>query len=217
MKMYELEFSQKEQNHGTVYTFFFLPLEDVEYFGGQWVHLMVGEGREMVRHMSFASSPHEKFISFTADVKSGSPFKKQLMSLTKGQKSFLFKIRTSFEEAEYAEKGIVCVVGGVGAAPARSVLVDAAHRSIAKNSALIQVSRDHYIYEQELSSLPFKQVRISSDFLREELTRQVSDSPRALFYLAGSEGFIEASRSHLERAGLETEQIRSDVFTGYQE
>jgi hypothetical protein len=82
---------------------------------------------------------------------------------------------------------------------------------------LVHVSRDAFLYEEELQALPFEQQRVGRNEVPAVLTSAVEKYPTALYFIAGSEAFVEEMSNFLVTAKIHPACIVKDEFTGLTE
>ncbi len=225
-------FEYASPGHGDVWSFNFEPLSE-RFVPGQYVHFKLEDPDldKPVRHISFASAPSDPQLSFCFHLRPESPFKQALARLEPGQRVSLFKFKGAFTlpaaDTDEARRPVVLVAGGIGIAPFRSMLRElrigeaarpAAHRAGDWEAlSLLHVSRDGFLYRDELGALPLRQQTSGREGFGPALEALARQQPDALFYIAGATGFVNAAREQLARLGIAEAQIRLDDFEGYAE
>jgi nitric-oxide synthase len=125
--------------------------------------------------------------------------------------------------AEDETRDVVCLVGGIGLTPALAMA-----RTLAATPRAVRLHIDYSVSDQtqlihrdELLALRTQNPKIS---VRLRLTRRdgrfaatdakdlVHEFPNAVFYLCGSEPYMNAVAAHLRECGVADERIRIEVF-----
>ena len=215
MKEVKLAFVERRHEYGEVYTYVFRSHEKISFEPGQYGHVRLfgmPEGEKAVREFSFASAPDESDILFGVDARSGSAYQKRLHELQVGEEVGLFKIKGHMPWPPVGYSDVVMIAGGVGVTPFRSQLLDLSHKKLPITSTLIHTSRDEYLYGSELSNIANEYYAIRQEGLTETLSKTVKTHTGAMYFIAGSIGFVEAVNDILHTAGITA--IRSDTFKG---
>jgi ferredoxin-NADP reductase len=210
-----LTFKRKVHEYGDVYTFIFTPENPVVFEPGMYAHVRVADVAEgkPVREISIASLPKESEVWFTVHVRERSAFKKQLATLEQGDHIEIFKIKGWISLPETSDQEVVFIAGGIGITPFRSMLHEAIERNM--SATLIHVARDEYLFEKELSKLPADQHRIRRDELATDLQNITKAKPDAIYYIAGTPGFVSSIEEKLKSLGINEDHIQQDSFDGY--
>lgn len=206
---------QHHETESTV-TFAFRATPGVSFRAGQWLHLACQaqpSDRSMVRHMSIASAPHEGLVEFAMDLASGTPYKTTMAALRPGDQVAAFKLRGEFTVAE-APPGPLCfLAGGLGITPIRSILRDLGHRGSKVTRQLVHVSRGPHLFAEELSALDLPQTRTDHagwNEFKADLFRGAG--PSTVFYVCGSQRFLDGIQADLAGAGVAPDRILSEDF-----
>lgn len=213
-----LTFLERRDAYGTTATYIFKPLHPVSFEAGQYGHVrLVGvpDGEKAVREFSFASAPHEEEIWFGVDSRSESAYQRTLQALRRGDVVTLFKIKGHMQWPPSGVNDVVMIAGGVGITPFRSQVVDALYKKLPLSITLIHVSREGFLYEDELSTLPIEYVRTLRADFSAKLHGVIGGHPSAQYYVAGSPVFVESVMALLHESGIE--RISSDIFKGLSE
>lgn len=211
-----LQFVGRRHEYDDVYTYTFSSEDLVLYTPGQYGHIRVSgmpEGVRAVREFSFASAPHDTYIEFGVDCRSGSDYQKCLQTLNLGDTVTLFKIKNHMTWPPQASESVM-IAGGVGITPFRSMLRDKATKGLPVQTTLIHVSGSGYLYEHEVRSLSDTYIQTDRQHLVKVLKDVVETRPRAHYYVAGSPLFVEFVLAALSEKGIVAE---SDSFKGLNE
>jgi len=203
MIIYDLSFQKKQLEYNKVYTFSFTGSKTMPFVAGQWVHLgfpTPDRDKSRVRHMSFSSAPGEPFLEFSMDLGTGSWFKNQMAELKKDDVVKAFKISGEFVVEQETGKEIIFLVGGIGITPVRSILRDMTTNRSSVQWKLLHVSRDHFLYENELSQLGGEQWRTNRDGVDALWSRVIDHADRRRYYICGSDRFILGIQKRLASA-----------------
>jgi ferredoxin-NADP reductase len=197
----------------SAFTFVFSSPYPVHYTAGQYGHLRLSglppEARA-VREFSFASAPHEEYIRFGIDMRSGSAYQKRLAEMREGDTAILFKIKGHMTWPA-PENNSVMIAGGVGITPFRSMLLDRAQKKIGGRVRVIHVSSHAFIYKDKLLPLADEYSAVGRAELFGALDAAIRNAPSARFYVAGSRGFVAAVSARLAESGIRAD---SDEFKG---
>ncbi len=217
IETFEIVLREKRHEYGEVFTFIFEPLRPIFFQAGQYVHMRipgVPPSEKSVREFSFASAPGDDMLWFSVNTKSGSPFQEALKNLPVGEKVSLFKIKGHMTIPEKEGPHLVLIAHGVGVAPFRSILRDLTNRKIPLTATLMQIDRDHFLYEKELTALSFEQHRITREKIDDTLLQVRMKYPSAIYYVAGAPTFVEEMVEKLQKDGIRGESIQTDIFKG---
>ncbi len=173
------------------------------------------------RAFSIASIPEEGFLIIGTRIGERiSGFKKQLISLKKGDKIglrgpfgwFLLKDRTS---------PLVLIAGGVGITPVRAILKEIEKGNIRKVE-IIYSSRERYLFEDDLKQIAKKDERVNLNLTasREETREKIGEIAKqfknnAYYYVSGNTKMINETKKNILREGIDKKRIISDPFLGY--
>ena len=188
------------------------------------------------RTFSIASPPQDAGRLLIATRMTGSALKRSLAEAPLGAAISLFGPSGCFTLHEDADVPAVFVAGGIGITPFRSILLDAAARSLPHAITLIYSNRapEGAAFYTELLELagrlpnlrfvptmtnaegsapPWTGERrlVNAGFLRET----VGDMTAPIFYLAGPPGLVAAVSKAVLEAGADPEHLRSEEFEGY--
>ncbi len=218
--MPEQTLTLRERRHefGDIYTYFFSTESPIPYVSGQYAHVRLShmnEGDKAVREFSFAGAPHEELICFGVDARSGSPYQKRLLEMKVGDTAGIFKIKSHMTWPPPGVTEIVMLAGGIGVTPFRSQLLDIAHRRLEFTTTLIHVGSGTHVYHDELTLLTNEYHAIGRDEFTPIVTDTVKKYPHAHYFIAGSNGFVEAGVALLSALGVT--RFESDTFKGLTE
>ncbi|EKD32698.1 MAG: hypothetical protein ACD_76C00162G0002 [uncultured bacterium] len=202
-----------------------------DFIAGQYVDLRVPnmneneDQRGRGRHMSIASCPQEDLLLFAMRL-SNSPYKKYMAQLKDGDTLEITGPFGQFTIKENLNQPVVFLVGGIGATPVRSMVLDAINRN---SKAPITVfascqKPEDFAFIKEMSNVKLIQTitkpndswsgetgRITLDMIK----KYVADDMSSIFYIVGSPSFADSMFLMLKNAGIPLRNMRMDRFTGY--
>ena len=214
----DITFVRKEHEYGDVHTLVFQPERPVHFSPGQFAHLVLwplpDEIGKPVIYLSLSSKPSNPELRFTTHLRE-SDFKNVLSNLKEGDKLSIYKVKGDFVLPEDTTKPVVLLAGGIGITPFRSMMLDENEKETGRNITLVHVSDNEYLYEEELSKLPFSQFRINREEIQSYAYALHSEKPNAVFYVSGPPGFVDAVKEICVSVGVSEENIKQDWFDGY--
>lgn len=218
----EIVFREKRHEYGSVYTFIFdtpNPTLSKSFQAGEYVHVRipkVPEGEKKVREFSFAGTASDGEVWFGVDTRSGSLYQKTLLALEAGDTATLFKVKGKM--ALPTEKAtVIMIAGGVGITPFRSMIREIQQKNLPHVPVLVHISREGFLYEEELRALPFEQHRVTRAEGQNALRKMTEKYPEAVYFLAGSENFVEGFSNFLHSLDIDPTRIFQDPFKGLSE
>lgn len=219
-----LKFLHKKHEVGTIYSFFFESIEQIEWIAGQYLNLTMPDVAPVYsdRIFTIASAPHENHLMITTWI-TESPFKKQLMQLNPGNEVLADQLGGDFYwEDDGREK--LYLVGGIGITPFRSILLDRVHNQLPNNAVLMWSGKkdgrpfvgeinDLLHYDSTLRIHHYIDERINV----KKIQTAVPDFNERTIYLAGSQPFVDGLGEALMATGIPRTQLKYDWFDGYTE
>lgn len=219
----KLELLNVEKVHDETYTFEFKSPEPLEWQEGDSskIYLTVA-GNEQGKKFSYASLPSENVIQFTTRIrKERSDYKDALSNIDVGENvevslpSGQFKLRRE-------GRPVVLLSNGVGIAAMRT-FIKSYEGDQTGIPYMIQINVDSKssIYQAEFTEIELKveqfrsiYVKHRSNFINQldfEVQNIISDrADLPLFYVVGSDAFINDTISHLNAVGIPSEDIITD-------
>ncbi len=196
-------------------TYVFRPARPVQFEAGQYAHVRLSgmplEERS-VREFSFASAPHDEEVWFGVDSRSESSYQRALKNLQPGDTVALFKIKGHMHWPPQDTGEVVMIAGGVGVTPFRSQLRDFVKKDLPLAPTLIHVASGEYLYREEFSKMPIKYIPIRREELSARILECTRQHPLALYYIAGSPGFVHTVLAMLSKCGIR--RVEGDEFKG---
>jgi len=205
-----------------------------EFKAGQFMKVILGEGKELEHYLSFSNSPTEKgFIEFTKRI-SESAFSKRLCGLQPGD---LVKVQMPFGKftLDGNEKAKVAFLsGGIGITPIRSICQHVVDANLGTDIVLVYSNRTikDIAFRDDFNRMQkvYPKLKVAHVLCETEpgfkcsvgyitapvIKNEIADYPERKFYLCGPPLMVEAMRKILaEELSLGKEQIITENFAGY--
>lgn len=239
---YELIFKEKRQVAYDTFSFVFSKPVGFQYLAGEHARVVMlnktDKEEKLCRFLSFASAPHEPEIVFVVRM-SGSLFKRTLMALRVGEK-LLMQVKKTVHRNSFAETyrheytgSAVFLVGGIGVAPAMSMIKDAVERREKKSIYLFYSCRrpEDAAYLDELQKISMQHPALtviptmtrihdsSSPWHGETghisakmLLKNIPDLNSAMFYIAGKSTMTTAMFDLIRGLGVNKSHVVIEEF-----
>ncbi|GGH80438.1 ferredoxin--NADP+ reductase [Pullulanibacillus pueri] len=171
--------------------------------------------RNLIRHMSISTLPHENTIGITTRIREQcSEFKRILKKLEVGSKVALFKTHSNVP-LRREDKNVYLLSSGVGLATFRPLVLDYFNRADNVNlihSLNIDSTKD-FLFPTVFKSAPDKNftalfVDNRKDYYEE--VKNLASDKAALFYIVGSDEFLVENMKVLRDQRIKPEQIMLD-------
>lgn len=211
----------KEEAPSTKSYFFDIPAE-VTWTAGADMHVAFdgfrgpgGVDKSLVRHMSVTTLPGEGQMAFTSRVPgSGSLFKEKLSHVTPGDKLTIFKIGNRIPLRREG-RPVVLISMGVGASTMRPMLLSYKEdrTGIPAMTHLVVDRAAHGVFQKDFEAMGLEgvmQVYTHSRAAYFEALEKVAEGEEAIFYIIGSDAFIETTAKRLMEKGIAPEAIELD-------
>ena len=202
---------------------------DFSFRAGQYMLVRPGRKGEPVHPLSFSDGPQQDFLEFTKRM-TGSVYCRYLENLRPGDSIMVNGPMGCFSSKDITDN-IVCIAGGIGITPIRSILADLAYRHDRRAITLIygNQKKDDIAFARELAELNLPDFRlihvleqsdsqvaahpglINADIIRSEV--DALDS--ATFLVSGPPFMVKIMEEQLGLLGVGSKQIRTDRFFGY--
>jgi ferredoxin-NADP reductase len=207
----------------------FLRPEGFSFQAGQYMLLWPEPGGSLAHPLSFSDAQQQDFLEFTKRM-TGSAYCQMLEKLRPGD-TVMAKGPLGHFSAEGIAEEIVCIAGGIGITPIRSILAEMAQRNDSRRVTLIYGNADEadIAFAEELAALALPQFRLAhvlqrpgsrlkahSGFITAEIIRaETRDLSAATFLISGPPVMVKAVETQLAGLGVGAERIRTDRFLGY--
>jgi ferredoxin-NADP reductase len=209
--------------------------EDVSYEAGQFFFVTIKiEGRNIIHHFSFSSSPTEKgYLEFTKKITSHE-FSQALAAMKPGDWAHLSGPGGNFTLPASRQK-LLFISGGIGITPLRSML-----RFITDNNQRWDIillysntSYEEIVFRDELDRLRSLQFGLRIEHVlsgpyappgwkgkrgyidKRLIADIIPDCKDRLLYISGPPKMVISLEDQVISLGIPEEQIKRDSFTGY--
>lgn len=208
-----LKLKEKIHEYGGVYTFVFESSDSVKFRAGQFCHLSI-PGMPLfsrnLRKISIASCPSDKNLVFSINTSSGKLWHKKMKALKIGDEIRMLGSRghgcIAFPDDK--RRPVVCIAGGVGATPFRSLIRHDIINKTGRDITFIHVSTNGYLYEKEFSKYPITRYLIGRKDIDSTLMQVVPKYTKDNYFITGSPEFVTAIARKLVSMGVYTENIQ---------
>jgi ferredoxin-NADP reductase len=239
MDFFPITLTKVETVADRTHAFFFSKPEGFTFLAGQYAMLRIPADRLVepdvrsgMRPLSIASAPSEAELAFV--MREGmTGFKKTMWDLKKGEAISVSSPLGNATIPEGDVRPIAILSGGVGIAPARSMLLEAVSKNDPRKFVLFSSNRFMkdipfqdllktiklpdftYIFTLSAESAPAALVgeergRISAEMIE----RYLPEWREALYYVIGAPAFADAMKELLLGIGIASENIHIDPFAG---
>ena len=196
-----------------IYTFRF-EKPDINWEEGTNIHLafddfLEHEPKKFVRHFSIMNLPSESCIAFTTRL-TGSPYKKRLKDLRPGNHMILYKLGQRMR-IRNENRPIVLVSMGVGIAAMKPMMETyALCPEGIENLTNITIDKGEHLYKSQLEGLTGIQHHYLTD--RKAFYQVINNSynPNNIYYIVGSDSFLEDIIQLLKYKGHQSSDIEID-------
>ncbi|CAN5686459.1 ferredoxin--NADP reductase [soil metagenome] len=208
---------------GNMNVYFYWP-KNFTFQSGDWIDLSV-QGKQLKGGITYSlsSSPTESELMIS--IKIGiSEFKQHLQSLQPGNKLYITQYGNDYNFYLKDNRTSVCIAGGIGIAPFRSMLKEMIDTNNRNEVQLIYFNKDEaFLFQEEVDEwrkvLKLDVQYIQTDMLkRKDRVKVFKETMRKdgdLYFIAGPEGMVESTEHILLDLGINLKNIRVDSFGGY--
>lgn len=232
---HKLRLKGKEDIARDTVAFYFDRPDDFSFVVGQNMKLLFPELNGEMRTFTIASAPHEDELVFAMRIR-GSEFKKKLLSLSIGSEvDALGPTGYTFMLHEDTATPAVFIVGGIGIAPALSIIADVTHKQLPYAITLFYSNRkeEDIAFGEKLTALEKENPRLtlvptlSQDgentvwtgergrLTTDIFPKYLKDTSRPYFYIAGPPEMVVGMQDVIEKLGVPDEHIFTKKFSGY--
>lgn len=216
--------SKKEVAEKTLQVTFQLN-QPVNFTPGQYCFVTLNDVK---KQFSINNSPNQKGIITITTRLTGSDFKNTLLRLPVGREVELGPIAGVFTLPGDTTKPLVFIAGGIGITPFMSMLQFITEEKLPYKITLIYSNRNQAstAYLENIKNFPNLKLiltmtedpnwtgekrKIDSQFIKEYFPKYNDN----LYMVVGPPGMVEAVDKALQNAGVNTENIMKENFTGY--
>ena len=240
MAEYRMTLVDRQQIAADTMAFWFEPDDGYfEFRAGQHIDVVFapprqGSGNDNFRTFSLASSPQENKSMMIAMRMRKTAFKGALQCAALGTKFVVSRPRGSFTLHKDATRPAVFLAGGIGIAPIRSILQDAAQERLEHKLYLFYSNRDadDAAFLEELENLrgqnhnfvfiptvtghrtlawPYEKGHIHFEMLK----RYLPTLKGPVYYIAGPSGMVTAMTRLLNSSGVSEDDMKTEEFGDY--
>jgi ferredoxin-NADP reductase len=220
-----------ERAEGTV-SFRFNRPPDLDYLPGQYFFISIPkDGRRLMHHFSFSSSPSEAgHIEFTTRIRD-SEFKQKMVNLPSGTKIQITEVHGEFTVKEDMRK-VAFVCGGIGITAAISNIRWAAETKATLDIVLLYANRNlsGTAFREDLEKISNQKLRVvhilskpdegwkgtTGHIDAEFVKAQVPDWKERFFFVSGPPAMVEAIVKVLkDGVGVDGGMIKTENYLGY--
>ncbi|HSH18074.1 MAG TPA: hypothetical protein VK978_01685 [Candidatus Saccharimonadales bacterium] len=222
-----------------VYEFAFTSDRPLKFTPGQYLEWTLPhqhpDSRGNRRYFTVASSPTEQEIKLGVriDAARSSSFKRALLAMQPGYAVWAAQLGGEFTLPKEQDKKIVCIAGGIGITPFRSMAKQLIDTGARRDITLFYASATHdgFSYSQILNQaaahgIQTKYVITGNDipagwsgmtgFLTAEaIAANVPDAVHAVYYISGPAGMVSSYKKLLRDMNVPARNIRTDYFPGF--
>lgn len=226
---FQLAFIERVVRTPTAVSYRFSRPPGFSFAAGQYMLLWPEPGGSLAHPLSFSNGPQDDFLEFTKRM-TGSAYCQALESLQRGGAVTAKGPLGSFS-AEGSSGRIVCIAGGIGITPIRSILADMAQRLDPRPISLIygNLNESDIAFAAELDGLALPNFRLVHVLQKpdgslkahtglisaEIILSEISELAASTFLISGPPVMVKAVEGQLASLGIGPEQIRTDRFLGY--
>lgn len=205
--------------------------EYLAYVAGQYLLILIPGHPEIPPYsFSLASAPHEKNLKITMRY-SDSPFKQEIR---RAQAGFLLHARGPFGTLKLHKNTdipAVCIAGGIGITPFRSIIADEAEHGFSHSIFLFYCNKKissagYYDELTKIQNPKFHQIHVVEKFPKdwkgekgligsEIIKKYISDIHVPIFYIVGPPIMVDIVKKLLLDMGVPADHITLERFTGY--
>lgn len=188
-----------------------------------------------IRGFTLSSAPYEPFLMATTRMRD-TAFKRVLRDAPLGLELLLDAPYGSFTLHNNVARPAVFLTGGIGVTPARSIALQSVHDNTGHHLVVFSSSKnpDGSVFLDEFTTLAASNDTITfvPTMTRAEesgsgwagetghvdaamLSRYVDDLTAPIYYLCGPGAMVKGMRTMLDSAGVDSDNIRTEEFTGY--
>ncbi|TAH33992.1 hypothetical protein EYC59_04205 [Candidatus Saccharibacteria bacterium] len=216
-------FETREEISPGVWEYALTPERALDYIPGQYVDVQVlrdfSDLRGRGRIFTLTSVPNEPMLKFALKFpQPGSSYKRELWSLAPGETVKIGDAMGDVVLPKNSETPLIFIAGGLGIASFVSSLRWLESATEKRTVHLFHGRRtaEDNPYSELLARFPFtsKQQVVSPTRILVADILEVT-SPKSLFFISGSQSFVENFRAELAAQGIGHERVVFDYYDGY--
>lgn len=240
MATYKVKLKNRRQIAEGTMAFHFEKPSRFEFKAGQFIHLTLIDPPETDaegngRTFTVASAPYEEELMVATRMRD-TAFKRVLKAMPLGAEVTLAGPYGSLVLHDDATRPAVFLAGGIGITPFRSVILRATRDKAPHRLFLFYSNRRPEVaaFLEELEEIErvnpnYKLIGVMTEIAKsnrlwqgetghinkEMLAKFINDLTSPTYYIAGPPAMVDALRNVLTDAGVSTDKIRAEEFTGY--
>jgi ferredoxin-NADP reductase len=240
MATYKVKLKRREEVAEGTGAFYFEKPEGFQFKAGQFLRFSLidppetdAEGNS--RSFTVASAPYEEDLMIATRVRD-TAFKRVLKTMPPGSELEVKGPYGKMTLHDDPARPAVCLTGGIGITPFRSIALEAAHTGLPHRLHLfysnrrpedaafldelgeLEKSNPNYRFIATMTSAAGSTRPWSGEtgyINTEMLARYIDDLKSPVYYVAGPEGLVTAMRKTLSEAEVGEADIRAEEFSGY--
>jgi ferredoxin-NADP reductase len=221
---YKLKFLRKLKEADGIYSYAFTIPKGFKFRAGQYMEWTIAQNksdrRGNRRYLTIASSPTEPGLMFTIkQPHPSSSFKQQLEKLKPGDSILASRLAGDFTLPQDKSKKLALLAGGIGVTPFRSMAKFLQDTKQKRDITLLYsaASADEIAFKGLFDKAGLKPHYVTKSQLDElKIKSLVPDYDERRFYISGPLGFVNAMETNLLKLGVNSSEIITDYFPGYE-
>jgi ferredoxin-NADP reductase/Na+-translocating ferredoxin:NAD+ oxidoreductase RnfD subunit len=229
---------EKKELAANTYEFVFAPDHPLTFRPGQYIEWTLAhrfaDNRGNRRYFTIASSPTENVVRLGVKFyKPASTFKRALWAMQEKDTISVSHVAGDFTLPRDAKKKVVCIAGGIGVTPFRSMVQYLVDTKDTRAVTLLYANRTAAeiaykdVFDKAAESIPLKTVYALSDepsplpgmyaglIDAAMIAREIPDYKDCIFYISGPHGMVNAFTETLHDMGISRFNIKTDYFPGF--
>lgn len=224
----KVSYLKKEAETNDIFTFWFKPASKIRFIAGQYIEVYIPHGnpdnRGEKRWFTISSIPSDRYLSITTrlpSVEKRSSFKAALNNLAIGDSIYISNPLGDFVLPKDFSIPIVCIAGGIGSTPFRSIIQDLFFKKEFRDITVIYNahSKNDIAFRNTFNQLGSKFFEVIDTKINAEIVLQYVKKFKttSYFYVSGPESMVEALVDDLKTKKIDRNNIFGDYFPGYDE
>ena len=227
----KLIFLEKQKREDDATSFIFQPKKKFTWKAGQYLFYTIPnnnpDNRGITRYFTISSAPFEEIPTITTRIfNKPTTFKKSLLKLKPGDETEANGPDGDFV-VEDPKRNFVFIAGGIGITPFHSILKEADHRKQKISVNLLYANKnENSVFKTDLESFKKNNPKLKIEYFlspehidEKKLAEMVygkSSIVNPVFYISGPNSFVRAIRDMTKAQGVKKENIKTDMFSGYE-
>jgi ferredoxin-NADP reductase len=223
------------------FEFAFDRIKDFQFIPGQYMEWTLPhknvDSRGNRRYFSISSSPTEDKLTMTVKFYNpSSSYKRELINSQNGKRIIAAQVAGDFVLPKNLKQPLAFIAGGVGIAPFRSMIQYIVDKGLLVDILLLYTNKTVEdilyadIFEQakangvktiynltDLQNLPHRWGGATGHITPESVKQVIPDYQKRTYYISGPQLMVQNFESTLRDCGVNSSQIKTDFFPGYNE